>query len=358
MKPRSLSDIKNRMRLQIFIIVSIALMLGSSAYSQTDYTVSYYPLIYRAESAIVDNYITEALGNYRSAFRSVDRIFAIDLVNATVCAIKLDSVSLAIDLLQLLILKGISEAYLNEFDGFKEIRGSKEWIELLASYDTLRSSVQFNDRLFVELDSLSEADQKFRLAPGSYSKYGDTISKIDQSNIIFLREVIEKYGFPNEHILGAEYPQISFPSEIVLHHHCQSMSIDKSGTKFNFESDFYQAIQNGDLDPHRMAQLIGMQGQYAPKIGQNTIIYLSLNGSTSQPFREKVNQDMISIIDENRALAGLESQTDYYHKAVFKLLDSRASDYEFKRYEQTETYDVDEPTYNKLLNALEPINIR
>lgn len=333
-------------------------MLSSSAYSQTDYTVSYYPLVYRAESSIVDNQLAEALENYKAAFRAVDRIFAIDLVNATVCAIKLDSLALAFDLLQRLIQKGISIEYLKEFDGFEEIRGSQEWLGLLAKYDALRSSVHFNNRLFVELDSLSEADQKFRLASGSYSKYGDTIAKIDQSNIIFLRELIRTYGFPNEHIIGAEFPDISFPGEIVLHHHCQSMSIDELGTKFNFESEFYYAIQNGELDPHRMAQLIGMQGKYAPQIGQNTIIYLSLNGSKSQPFREKLNHEIISKIDVNRALAGLESQAEFYHKALFKLYDSRASDYEFKRYSQTEIYDVDEDTYKRLLNAFEPIIIR
>ena len=346
------------MKLQVLIQTIILFTFLNSAIGQKDYINSYWPLIYKAESAIVENDLARALSIYQDAFRSVDRVFAIDLSNAAVCASKVDSFSIAFDYLHKLILKGVSESYLQEFIGFEKLRLDSKWNELLLNYDSLRLSVEFNDRLYIQLDSISEMDQKFRIAPGSYAKYGDTISKIDKSNIIFLREVIETYGFPNEHILGTEYPRIDFPSWIVLHHHCQRMSSDTSGTKFNFESVFYNAIRNGELDPHRMAQLIGMQGKDAPKIGQNTVIQLMLNGSKTEPFQEKVNQEMIPTVDANRARAGLESQADYFRKAVFNLYDSRALDYELKRYSHTEIYDCDETTYTKLLNAFEPINIR
>lgn len=347
-----------RMKHKVLIQTIILFTFVNSTIGQKDYIHSYWPLIYKAESAIIENDLSEALSIYQNAFQSVDRVFAIDLANAAVCASKVDSFSIAFDYLRKLILKGVSASYLQEFSGFEKLRLDPKWNVLLLNYDSLRLTVEFNDRLYIKLDSLSEIDQKFRIAPGSYAKYGDTIAKIDQSNIILLREVIKTYGFPNEHILGAEYPRIDFPGEIVLHHHCQRMARDTSGTKFNFESVFYNAIRNGELDPHRMAQLIRLQGKYAPKIGQNTVIQLMLNGSKSEPFREKVNQEMIPTIDENRFLAGLESQEDYYRKAVFKLFDSRALDYELKRYSWTEIYDCDETTYNKLLNAFEPINIR
>lgn len=327
----------------------------SSANGQADYTVSYYPIIYKAEVAIVDNDLSKALAYYRTAFQSVDKLFAIDVVNATVCAIQLDSAETAFDLLHRLILKGISEKYLDEFKGFEKLRGSMQWADLMASYDSIRSSVQFKDHLFVQLDSLAAIDQKFRIAPGSYATYGDTIAKIDRSNTMFFRAVINQYGFPNEHILGAEYPGIEFPGEIVLHHHCQSLSLDEKGDKYNFESDFFYAVMNGELDPHRMAQLISMQGKYAPEIGQNTVIQLSLNGSKSMALREKVSLDKRLIIDENRRLAGLESQDDYFHKASFALFDPRAEDFEFSRYIQTEIYDCNKETYNKLIHAFEPL---
>lgn len=346
------------MKPQILIQTLILIASVNSAIGQKNYINSYWPLIYKAESAIVNDDLAKALSIYQTAFQSVDRVFAIDLVNAAVCASKVDSLLIAYDFLRKLILKGVSESYLREFSGFEKLRHDPQWRELLSSYDSLRLSVQFNDRLYIQLDSLSEMDQKFRIAPGSYSKYGDTISKIDQSNIVFLREVIEKYGFPNEHILGAEYPSIKFQGEIVFHHHCESMSIDKSGTKFNFESDFYYAVQNGQLDPHRMAHLISLQGKYAPKIGQSTILQLSLNGSKSEPFKEKVNIDNIASIDKNRALAGLENQAEFFQKALFMLYESRAKEYELSRYSQPEIFDVDEATYKKLLNALEPIRTR
>lgn len=343
---------------QTLIHVAIALLLSGNAFSQPNYTVSYYPFVYRAELNIVENRLNDALEDYKTAFEAVDRIFSIDLVNATVCAIQVDSISKAMHLLRQLILKGVSRIYLSEFKGFDGLRGRKEWNELLSNYDDLRSSVEFDDSLYTQLDSITGADQHFRIAPGSYALFGDTIVNIDRSNILFLREVMGHYGFPNEHILGVEYPDITFPGEIVFHHYFQRKSLDEPLTEYDFESDFYHAVQVGELDPHRMAQLLGLQGKYAPKIGQNTVILLSLNGVNSQPFREKVNKEMISGIDENRARAGLENQAEFYQKAVFKLFDSRALDYEFKRYSQTEIFDVDEATYHRLLNALEPIDIR
>lgn len=343
------------MKVEKFILIIFLFAFLNAGISQVDYTVSYWPLIYNAETAIVEKDLSSALTNYQNAFRVTDKAFAIDLVNATVCASKLDSISTAFHFLHTLVLKGVSEVYLREFQGFEKIRLDPKWKDFISSYDALRSSVQFNDRLYVQLDSLSEMDQKFRIAPGSYGKYGDTIAKIDESNIIFLIEIIKKNGFPNEHILGTEYPQINFPGEIIFIHNCEQKSFDASDLKYNFAVDFYTAVEKGELDPHRMAQLLSLQGKYAPRIGQNTVMYLSINGLDSEPFRQKVNQEMISSIDEYRVRIGLENQSDFYRKAVFQLIDPRATDYEFKRYSQYEVFEVDEATYIKLLNVFEPL---
>lgn len=343
------------MKVKKFILIIVLFSFLNSGISQVDYNISYWPLIYNAEKAIVENDVSSALTNYQNAFRATDKPFAIDLVNAAVCASKLDSISMAFLFLHKLVLKGVSEAYLREFQGFEKIRLDPKWKDFISSYDALRSSVQFNDRLYVQLDSLSEVDQKFRIAPGSYGKYGDTIAKIDESNIIFIKDVIRKNGFPNEHILGTEYPQINFPGEIIFIHNCQKKSFDLLDLKYNFQVDFYTAVEKGELDPHRMAQLISLQGKYAPGIGQNSVMYLSLNGLNSEPFRQKVNQEMISGADEHRVRIGLEHQSDFYRKAVFQLIDPRATDYEFKRYSQYEVFEVDETTYIKLLNVFEPM---
>ena len=339
----------------IGLLVVITIFI-SSVKGQADYISSYYPQIYKAENAIVENNLPNALTLYRSTFKSVNRVFAIDVVNATVCAIKLDSQAIAFEFLHKLILKGISEEFLSEFKGFEELRDKKQWSELLAKYDSIQLTVQYNDKLNDQLDSLSAIDQKFRIAQGSYSKYGDTIAKIDKSNVLFFRQVISIFGYPNEHIFGTKYPSIGFPGSIVLHHYCQSMSLDSSGSMFNFETDFINAIKNGELDPHRMAQLIRMQGKYAPEIGQNCVYQLSLNGEKTVALREKISPDNISIFEENRANFGLESLDSYFYKANFALFHPRAKDFNFIRYTITQNFDCDEETYNKLLNAFEPIN--
>lgn len=181
-------------------------------------------------------------------------------------------------------------------------------------------------------------------------------SRIDESNVHFFRNVIKDYGFPNEHILGIARPSIDFPGAIVLHHHCESLGLDSTGSKYNFEPDFFTAIQQGELDPYRMAQLLQMQGPVSPDLGQNTVIQLALHGDKSKPFRQKLSPGRIDFIERNRARAGLDTQESYFKKSLFALYDLRAMEYNFSRYTRVEIYDCDEATYAKLLHALEPLD--
>jgi hypothetical protein len=301
----------------------------------------------------VDGDPKTALSLYKEVFSLADP-FSVDLVNAARCATEVDSLDLAIGYIRELIVKGVVLNYLETFPGFDTLRSTDAWKALLASFDSLSKTREFNSALRQRLDSLEALDQEFRQASGGYVTYGDTIAQIDKNNIQEFRKIIEQFGFPNERILGVQYPGISVSGAIVLHHHCQSISLDTTD-KYRFEHDFYDAVRRGELDPHTMTRFLSLQGAQAPVLGPYSPVRLS-TGSTITPLLiEIVPENRIEEVRQNRRNIGLEDVEAFRIKANFALNDPKALFYNFKRYAYYETWPVDQTTFEKIRQFFKPL---
>lgn len=61
--------------------------------------------------------------------------------------------------------------------------------------------------------------------------------------------LIEKYGFPNEHLIGRKNPiEEELPGFTVFLH--QSQKIGKNQEDFDYTNIQIEAIKKGELDPH------------------------------------------------------------------------------------------------------------
>jgi hypothetical protein len=325
-----------------FIILNFLFFISVRVWGQVDYTVSYHPSINKAELSIVDGDYKKALSLYELAFKKVPTSFAKDFFNATICAIKIKQYKSAFKYCDSLMAKGVNKNFFSENNSLHPLRETKKWRKYIEQFDN--KYVRFNSIKDTSLKNLfskmEQQDQEFRKKPGSYVAYRDTIEKIDSLNIAILKSVIANNGFPNENMVPVKDPTFTtLPANIVFHHHCQSMSKDRKG-KYNFKDEFIAAVQKGQLDPHRFAFLLSLQGESNLPLGGLGITQCEINGVRSKLLGEKYPDKAKKIINNNRVLYGLETLDDYYRKAVFAIREDRSKEFAFKKYRNLNLFEM------------------
>ena len=327
--------------------------------SQVDYTKTYYPVIHQADLKIVDGDYTKALSFYQKGFKESQGGFSVDFLNAAVCAVKTGNDKIAFKYLDSLIGKGVRKDFLETFVGLGPLRKNKRWGKYISQYDEkLKTLVgKRNDYVNRQITVMEDRDQEFRQKEGSYDVYGDTIEKIDKENVDIYIALIKKYGFPNENMLGVSRPASNIPGNIVLHHHCQAMSIKRETVKYDFTNDFINAVRKGQLEPHQMAFLIALQGKDALQLGGLGLTQLESNGTTSKLLRDKLQAGEEEKMNVKRFALGLELLDQYYIKSVYKLKNEAAKDFIFDKYGHLNIFSgLDESTYKALIQSFEPID--
>ena len=307
---------------------------------------------------IVDGNYGQALTLYQKAFEKTRGGFAVDFANAVVCAGKTKDFKRGFIFLDSLISKGVCESFLDSFAGFKPYRLQKSWTAFRASYAKKRESWFVPDTaLILVLDSMTYWDQYFRLKEGSYKVFHDTIRVIDKRNIETYIGIIRNRGFPDEGTIGRCFPGTDLPAGIVLHHHCQAMSLKKETVKYDFTDDLLTAIHRGKAEPHKVAFLISMQGPDALKLAGWGVTQLESNGNTSKLMKFNYTLSEIKEIDNLRIVNGLEKLEDYYRKVSFTIQNPVAKEFIFNKYAQLNIFGgLDQETYTRTLNILTPVD--
>jgi hypothetical protein len=257
------------MKTFLFLLTLILFLNASAQKSEINYITSYYPIINRAELSIVDSNYSLALRTYDSAFAKTKRGFSKDLFNAMVCAIKIQRLDKAFVYCDSLIAKGVSKEFLMTYRSLEVLRSSDKWQKYIDGYEVKfqKYAKRRDKELKNILDGMFARDQVYRLRPGSYNVYGDSIRFNDSVNLVELKSFIARVGFPNEDMVAKESPlRIDFPTYIVFHHYCQGIPISKQ-KKYNFLNDFITAVKKGQLDPYRFAYLLSLQGEKSIDLG-------------------------------------------------------------------------------------------
>ncbi len=227
-------------------------LLCNNTYGQlSDSLLSYYHQINKAELAIIDSNYTLAIEFYQGAFLFNPQPFKKDIYNKAVCAA---------------LIKDYNKAY----SDFKHLADYSYEINLLTKRKELgdffdskygkkllkynKKNIQlYNHKLRETYDSLYRMDQFFRKKEGSYDVYGDTIEKIDNSNADVVNQLISKYGFPSQELIGV-YPNFDYNAIRIIVIHNQAGN--SFGQYFNFTEILYDAVYSGKLDSREALQLI------------------------------------------------------------------------------------------------------
>ncbi|MDC3220707.1 GyrI-like domain-containing protein [Flavobacteriales bacterium] len=150
-----------------------------------------------------------ALVNYKTAFNNVNNVFAKDMHNSILCAIKIDSSDFAINMVEEIIRKGVNKRFIEK--KYKALNKHPRWSTLFNRYFKIsnRYLLDIDTALYHKAIIMSEKDQEFRVKHGSYSVYGDTINYIDEVGIENLEQgasiIIDKTCKPNNEVNIIEF---------------------------------------------------------------------------------------------------------------------------------------------------------
>jgi len=340
-----------------FLSLTLSLLLVASVRAQSPYTSSYFPLVNKAELAIADSNYRAALDFYKRAFASVPRGFARDYFNAMACAAATGDGARTIDCIDTLLSLGADPRYLKEQPSLAALlhltrnKDLEQHLNARVRPDGQRIAMT---SLF---DSLAKIDQEFRRKEGSYRVYGDTIRKIDSLNIVLIRKIIDSAGFPGERMTGISQPRSNgLPANIVFVHHCQSLSLPKGKGKYNFKSDFIQAVDEGRMDPFDFARLLAMQNDQGFQLGTITAEVYSYGGLTSAYMVNPFTAAAITVIDSIRLSHGLARLEDSYRKMAFALKNPRAKEFAMGNYGSVSYFPLEtREEYDNLVKYLRPL---
>lgn len=288
----------------------------------------YYNLIDKAEYALIIGKKQESSDNYYEAFKEKKDPFFADMYNSFLVNAELQNNERAkYDYKKLKCLQyDFSEIKAFEFfEKFQE--NNKEFIEHL----DCGKEYHFNYKLRKTLDSLGKWDQMYRR--GNVNNLNEdeikTFQKNDSLNAVMLNRIIEKYGFPNEYLIGMNN------SSLPAHFNYQAIIIhqQKLGSRknINFEPLLYKAVQEGKLRNKDFVALIEFafvkkDYNYFPLIMLNDGCCL-INKSIYSETRNEEEKQVIQNAEENRNKIGL---TPLSRNVLYKLFNDQNTKYKLE----------------------------
>lgn len=343
--------------MKIYFIIFLGLVsFGANLAAQVDYTKTYYPLIMNAETAILDSNYEASLKWYQKAFAIVPRGFAHDHYNALICAIEVGQMDIAFSLLDSLMAKGVKKSFFEKSVPLKTLRTYPKWIFFIQTFDQryLDLNRTKNNQLKQIFAGIAFADQEFRSQREHRDLYKDTIRQIDKRNAQLVATLIQKYGFPNEHLLGIENPiDMERPSDIIFIHQCQKMSTGIPD--FDFTDEMMKAVKKGELNPHQMCFWLSLQNRDAYQFGGDGIYQLFHRDKITSYLAPKYTPTQKIAINQRRKELGIESLDEFYKKILVKVKQKGTHKFVFGACNVNECEFLSQQGFDNALKKFEPI---
>ncbi len=294
-----------------------------------DLLKQYYSYVNQAEMQVVESDYVLASLLYDSAFNYLTQPFGRDLYNRAVCASLLRDYKTADTLLTFLVAKAYPIDSLTIRAVFQEFFESDRGKQLIRFADT--NPEHYDVKLRHLVDSILVVDQHFRKMEGGYDVYGDTIKKIDRSNVDLIEQLIAKHGFPSQALIGV-YPDFDYWSIRIMIIHNQVGGWGEENQYLNFTDILYQAIYKGALDVRLASQLVAgslgndIYGDWLTGIERHGLELENqdaIDSTLSDWGFIKPSDQMERDIDSIRAGIGLCSLQDTRTKTVYGMHDNR-----------------------------------
>ena len=302
----------------------IIIFLVSNTYGQIKDCSNYQESINNAELNAIKGNTQEALNIYYSLLTKSDGNFSKDIYNSLILANELKKYDTLFTLLELVKQKNFDNEYLLGLTEFSNLHSHPKWQKFISTNNQV---IYIDTLLKQKINNLHSLDQYFRVKEGSYQTYGDTIRKIDSLNMAYILSLITKNGLPGEKEIGAQNFRGSQGYDIVIHHHCQSISQSesqriRSGTApkkdlIVMTPILIEQAKLGRILPNKCAQYLEYQNN-GFNAGVFDVFRYSYNNDYSDWFAPKYDEHKKESINKSRMSIFLEPLEDYYKKVIYK----------------------------------------
>ncbi len=282
----------------------------------------YHALINKAELSIADGQYQQALKYYDSAFLGKKKPFALDLYNASVCAVKSNLSKQAVVYCQKLADKGVGGDFFKKNQIFTSLVSTKQWKPLLEKADQVRIKIQTKHQALLKtIDSLVEKDQKVNhnwQESGMASKEREIMELTYDTIQSQLKGIFDGIGFPSEDMIGAPLTETGLmgyrlPFDIIIIHNYQTRT--KGDTLFR--PLLIKALKEGLIKPEYFALMedLGSGDNSRPYYGSSHF-YVQYQCSI---YLENSNMQRLADIEKARADIGLCNTQDQLKKILFNI---------------------------------------
>jgi hypothetical protein len=378
------------------LVYLLFLLFPCLSYSQIDYTLSYFPLINKADLEISKGEYSTALDDFQSAFATVSGGQSIDFVNAIVCAIKTNQPPIAFQLLDSLLYLYVEANFLDTFKGFTPLKAHPDWshyreqyperqktlpwkineplkdqIEALmyreagpsTTYDSKPMGSNYNkDKLNEALKDQIEALMYQKPAPSTTYSSQPMSSNYnkdkDIENVNNYIEIVKTYGLPHERLVGANMPMHHIPGHKLLYLHCSTLHTVDVLVPYDFTNDFFESIIQGRASPHNIAYLLSLQDDSQFQIIKTRVVQLIFENTKTDLMCAILTPKETTLINTQRVLHGMEILDEYYQKVSFAINDPEATDFLVSKYKSWYTRSVfNQMNFEKALANYKPLPI-
>jgi hypothetical protein len=307
------------------IITSLFLwgMVSSNFAQKNSNWRTYYALVDTAEINIVDSVYQKALSYYNKAFNIVEIPYGKDLYNAALCASKIGDYTKTTDLLNHLVEKGIAKVYFEDNDYFMEYRKSQSWKDFVDNYNIQRNkyNANINSHLKDKFKNMLDRDQYYTVRKYN-TGYGDSCFIENYKQIKDFIEIINKYGFPDENLIGLTTLPFENIYGLIIIHFFQNKDYFNHPRFFNDEKRneyINKGIDFNSINLDSILKVAVFQGKYHPQAFYNASdIKLMLQVDDTIAMLDYSSKKLHQL-DSIRQSYGLCSMELYKKKGLYAL---------------------------------------
>lgn len=241
------------MKLILTLFTSLLFVSTSNA---TDFE-KYDKHIWKAMLSFKDKNYKESLINFEIALKTIPNENTTDYFYAGAAALQLNKNEKAKKLIITAIQKTkASERYFDSFKEFKSFRDRKLFSEIKKNYSQYISDFYNNlehPKIYKEIDSLLEIDQKVRKNGSSWKK----MARVDSLNVTRLIEITKKYGWQSKGWLILWHQRGTFSEKNYVWDFFKP-HIDKEIAKGKIRKDFWAMFEEHESILENKKQIYGL----------------------------------------------------------------------------------------------------
>lgn len=271
--------------------------------AQCNYIKEYYQLIYQADVSFLKKDYKACLSSLTKAFNSCNPIempMYYEISTAARCSALLRKKDMCFQFLEEAILKGATLEMFEKEEIFRKIMEDERWEKLKYEYPKMREKYlkSINLNLRQEIIKMIEDDQLYRTSNNKENLIRQNI--IDSLNTLKIVEIFNKYGYPNEKIIGnytIDNKDVDISS--LLLHTKDSIRIAY------FIPKLREFVETGASSPSTLGVVID-QYQLYNGLPQIYGTYRSRNGTMAQ----LLNQEKLDSLRTSIGLPPIQLQTE------------------------------------------------